>query len=72
MTLGGLSLTIKIACIGRATLDSERHWTPLDLETRSVVWAPKRLQRYFGEQSSAYSPVTSIGKVGTHNARIQR
>ena len=35
-----------IAYTSRATLDSERHWTPLDLEGGSVVWALKRLRRY--------------------------
>ena len=32
-----------IAYISRATLDSERHWTPLNLEAGSIVWALKRL-----------------------------
>ena len=35
-----------IAYISRATLDSERHWTPLDLEDGSTVWAIKRLRGY--------------------------
>ena len=33
-----------IAHINRATLDSERHWTPLDLEAGGIVWALKRLR----------------------------
>ena len=35
-----------IAYISRATLDSERHWTPLDLEAGIIVWALKRLRGY--------------------------
>ena len=59
MTLDDVSFTIKIAYyISRATLDSERRWTPLDSETGSIVWAPKYLRGYFGKQNSAYAPVT--------------
>ena len=32
--------------ISRATLDSERHWTPLDLEAGSIAWAIKLLRGY--------------------------
>ena len=53
-----VAFTMKIAYISRATLNSERHWTPLDLGTGSIVWAPKRLRRYCGGQSSAYPPAT--------------
>ena len=35
-----------IAYISRATLDSERHWTLLDLGDGSIVWAIKRLRGY--------------------------
>ena len=35
-----------IAYISRPTLDSERHWTPLDLEAGSIVWGLKRLRSY--------------------------
>ena len=58
MTLNDVSFTVKISYISRATLDSERHWTPLDLGTGNIVWAPKRLRWYCGEQRSAYSPAT--------------
>ena len=34
-----------IAYVSRATLDSERHWTPLDSKAGSIVWAIKRLRR---------------------------
>ena len=33
-----------IAYISRATCDSARHWSPLDLEAGSIVWALKRLR----------------------------
>ena len=35
-----------IAYISHAARDSERHWTPLDLEAGSIVWAIKRLRGY--------------------------
>ena len=35
-----------IVFISRATLESERHWTPLDLEASSIVWSIKRLRGY--------------------------
>ena len=56
--MNDVSFTDNITYISRATLDSEGHWTPLDLETGSIVWAPKRLRGYFGEQSSAYPLAT--------------
>ena len=46
LTLDDVLFTMKIAYISRATLDSERHWTPLDLWTGSIVWVPKRLRGY--------------------------
>ena len=58
MTLDDVSFTMKTAHISRATLDSERHWTPLGLGTGSIVWAPKRLRGYCGEQSSSYPAAT--------------
>ena len=65
-----------IAYISRSTLDSERHWTPLDLEAGSIAWALKRLRGYlWGTKfriSSDYKALESIGKVGNHNARVQR
>ena len=57
-----------IAYISRATLDSERHWTPLDLEAGSIVWALKRLRGYLrGSKFRVFSyhkALESIGKVG--------
>ena len=58
VTLDDVSFTMKIAYISRATLDSERHWTPLGLGTGSIAWAPKHPRGYCGEQSSACPPAT--------------
>ena len=51
-----------IAYNSLATLDSEEHWTPLDLEAGSIVWALKRFVAIFGAPSSAYSPTTKLWK----------
>ena len=32
--------------INRATIESERHWTPLDLLAGRIVWSIKRLRGY--------------------------
>ena len=65
-----------IAYISRATFDSERHWTPLGLEAGSMVWALKRLRGYLWGTNfrilSDHKALESIGKVGNHNARVQR
>ena len=65
-----------IAYISRATLDSERHWTPLHLEASSIVWALKRLKAYLWRTKfhvlSDDKTLESIGKVGNYNARVQR
>ena len=65
-----------IAYISRSTLDSEKHWTPLDLKAGSILWAPKRLRGYlWGTKFRLFSDhkaPESIGKVGNHNARVQR
>ena len=62
-----------IAFISRATLDSERHWTPVDLEAGNIVWAIKRVRGYLrGTKFRVFSMLESIGKAGEHNARVQR
>ena len=65
-----------IAYVSRATLDSERRWTPLDLEAGSTVWAIKRLRRYlWGTKFRIFldrQARKTIEKVGDHNARVQR
>ena len=57
----------RIPFISRATLDSERHWTPLDIEPGSIVWAIKRLRGYvWGTKFGMFSDqkaLESIGKV---------
>ena len=65
-----------IAYISRAPLDSERHWTPLDLEAGSIVWAFKRLRGYLWGTKfriiSNHKALESISKEGNHDARVQR
>ena len=58
VTLDDVLFNKKMAYISRATLDSERHWTPQDLGTGSIAWVPKHLRGYRGEQSSTYPPAT--------------
>ena len=65
-----------IAYISSATLGSERHWTLLDLVAGSIGWALKRLRGYlWGTKFRIFSDhkaLESLGKVGNHNARVQR
>ena len=65
-----------IAYISRATLDSENHWTPLDLEAGSIIWALNCLHGHLWGTKfrilSDHKALESIDKVGTHNARVQR
>ena len=65
-----------IAYIRRATLDSERRRTPLDLEAGSIVWALKRLRGcLWGTKFRIFSDhkvLKIIGKEENHNARVQR
>ena len=65
-----------IAYISRATLDSEKHWTRLDLEAGSIVWAIKRLRGYLWGTKfhilSEHKELESIGKMGDDNSRVQR
>ena len=57
----------------RATLHSERHWTSLDLEAGSIVWAIKRLRGYLslGYEAARFlgphKALENLGKVGDHN-----
>eukprot|EP00752_Nemacystus_decipiens_P016839 g15071.t1 len=65
-----------IIYISRATLPSERNWTPLDLEVGSIVWAIKRLRGYLWMNKfrifTDHQALENIGKVSDHNARVQR
>ena len=45
-----------IVFISRATLESESHWTPLDLESGSIVWSVKRLRGYLWASSRTTRP----------------
>ena len=56
--LDDVSFTPSVAYISQATLDSERHWTPLEIGTGNIGLTPKRVGGYCGEQSSAYPPAT--------------
>ena len=45
--IGTLERSIRsTVATSRATLESERHWTPLDLEAGTIVHIIKRLHRY--------------------------
>ena len=65
-----------IIYISRATLDSERSWTPLDLEAGSIVWAIKRLRGHLWSTRfqiySDHKALENIAKVGEHNAGVRR
>ena len=65
-----------IVFISRPTLESERHWTPLDLEARSIVWSIKRLRECLWGTTfrifSDYKALESLAKVAEHNSRVQR
>ena len=64
-----------ITYVSRATLDSERHWTPLDLEAGSIVWVIKRLRGYVWRTKFRIfsdKALENIGKVGDHNVRVQK
>ncbi|CAB1103321.1 unnamed protein product [Ectocarpus sp. CCAP 1310/34] len=62
--------------ISRVTLDSEHHWTPLDLEAGSIVWYIKRLRgSLWGTKFRIFTDHKSLEhfvKVGENNARVQR
>lgn len=57
-------------------IHSERHCTPLDLETGSIVWSINLLRTYHWETKfgilSDHKPVEIIGKMVNNNARVQR
>ena len=61
-----------VSYISRSILNSERLWTPLDLEARSIVWVIKRLRGYlWGTKFRIFSDhraLESIGKAGDYNA----
>ena len=66
----------RIPYISRATVDYDRHGTPLDIELGSIVRPIKRLRGYVWDTKfgmfSDHKALESIGKVRDHQARIQR
>lgn len=67
-----------IVFISRATLEPERHWTPLGLKADSIVWSIKRLLRgylwgtKFTFFFSDHKALESFAKVAEPNPRHQR
>ena len=65
-----------ILYISRATLNSERSWTPLNFEAGSIVWAIKWLRGNLWSSNfriySDHKALESFAKVGEHNARVRR
>ena len=52
--------------ISRAAIDSERQWTPLDLEAGNIVWIIKRLRGYlWGTNFRFFFPTTRRVKAST-------
>ena len=63
VTLNDVSFTIKIAYISQLTLDSERPWTALDLETGRVVLSTQTPPRmYFGNKVPPILPPHGTGE----------
>ena len=65
-----------IVFISRATLKSERHWTPFDLEAGSIVCSIKHLRGYLRGTTfrtfSDHKALGTIAEVAEHNPRVQR
>ena len=65
-----------IIYISRATLNSGRSWTPLDLEAGSIVWAITRLRGHLWSTHfqiySDHKALENITKAGEQNARVRR
>ena len=66
---------LPVVFISRATLESERHWTPLDLVAGRIVWSIKRLRGYLWSTTfrifSDHKALESLTKVAEHNPRVQ-
>ena len=65
-----------IVYIGRATLDNEQNWTPMELEAGCVVWRIRPHRRYlFGVYFLVFTDhqcLQQICKIGETKPRIQR
>ena len=66
----------RIFFISRATLESERHWTPLDLEAGSIAGSINRLRGYLWGTTfrivSDHKALESLAKVAEHKPRVQK
>ena len=65
-----------IVFISRAPIESERHWTPLDVEAGSIVWSIKHLRGYLWGTNlrffSDHKALESLEKIAEHNPRARR
>ena len=70
----GSTIIRLIVFVSRATLESERHWTPLDLEAGSIVWIINRLRGYLWDTTFRifwdHKALESVAK-DAHNPRVQ-
>ena len=57
-----------IVCISRATIESERHWTPLDLESGSTIWSIKSFRGYLWGTNFAFFRTATRSKASTRSS----
>ena len=64
----------RIVFISRATIEPERHWTPLDLKAGNIVWSIKRLRGCLWGTNflffSDHKALESLDKIAEHNPRV--
>ena len=64
----------RIVFISRATIEPERHWTPLDLKADNIVWSIKRLRGCLWGTNflffSDHKALESLDKIAEHNPRV--
>ena len=56
----------------RSTIEPERHWTPLDLETGGIVWSIKRLRSYLWGTKFRFFRTTWHSEVSTKSQNTTR
>ena len=64
-----------IMFVSRATIESERHWTPLDLEAGRIFWESNAFEVTCWVPVSDFFRITRRSKASTrlqHNPRVQR
>ena len=65
-----------IVSISHAIIESECHWTPLDMGAGSIVWSIKRLRGYLWGTTfcfiSDYKALESLHKIAEHYPWVQR